>query len=532
MANTLEKLKQWQAAQARRECVEGYRVLPYKTLVELAHVCPRNEMELLQVRGIGAVKARRYGAALLAIVNSADAHSSTARRMHGDDTAASSGVYDARTGEVLQEESADVFAVSDFLRALNVLLSSHFAQVRVRGEVVDFRRNTSGHAYFQIKDAQGVMRVTVFRGAFERSGVTLEDGMEIIVTGRPQHHAQYGFSFIGETLELAGEGALKKAYDALKKKLTQEGMLDAARKRSVPDFAQRIGVITSRGSAAIGDFMSNLAPHGCRVLLAHSAVEGQRAVHELLRALRAMRAAAQCGAIEVLVVTRGGGSLESLQAFNNEAFVRALADFPVPVIAGIGHERDETLATLVADIGVSTPTAAARVLNESWTAAAARVERATRVILDAYGTCLAQAMRRVERSAARTVAYAEAIFAIPERARMAACAFAALVEQVLRSRREALVHGAQTILWQQRRQQRAVRDYLVAAQKLLAAYDPHTLLTRGYAIVRSGGRLVRRVTDVRTGGELNIRMSDGTIEATVIRVTRSAHRHGKTTEKQ
>ena len=513
----LETLQQWQTQQARREGVEGYRVLPYKTLVELARVMPRTEEELLAVKGIGAVKARRYGPTLLQLISAATTPDSAPDAVSAGAPVAAqptaSRTYTVSTGEVTPSDD-DVFGVSDFLSALNVLLSSHFRQVRVRGEVVGLRRNTTGHAYFQIKDAQGVLRVTVFRGAYELSGVELADGMEVIVTGHPQHHTQYGFSFIGETVELAGEGALKKAYDALKKKLAQEGLLDAERKRGVPQFATKIGLITSRDGAAIGDFMTNLGKYGLRVTLVHSAVEGQHAVHELRAALMTLRARAEAGALDVLVITRGGGSLESLQAFNNETIVRMIADFPVPVVAGIGHERDETLATLVADAGVSTPTAAAKAVSASWMEAAAFVAHRQRVIVQRYTEVLGRTAHSVAHAPMVLTARFQELLARFSAAQHRLAQHAAVYAQSLARTRQHIARAGAQMCTQQQRHLRATHTRLDAIAALLRARDPHTLLARGYAIVRGQHGVVRSTQDVKAGDALSIRLSDGTIEAT------------------
>ena len=509
----LEALQRWQKAQAVREGVEGYRVLPYKTLVALAQACPTNELELLSVKGIGAIKARQYGAEILRCIQSAQ---STSAELSSSPAPVESN---HNTGEV-GADTDTVFVVGEFLSALNVLMRSHFSAVRVRGEVVDFRRNHSGHAYFQIKDASAVLRVTVFRGAYEVSGVELADGMEIIVTGYPQHHAQYGFSFLASTVELCGEGALKKAYDALKTSLRAAGLLDAERKRALPPFVRRIGLITSRDGAAIGDFMTNLGAHGFHVLLRHSAVEGQQAVHELLRALADLRSYAQAGRIDVAVITRGGGSLESLQAFNNETFVRAVAEFPVPVVAGIGHERDETLTTLVADVGVSTPTAAARVLSAPYADAVARVERSTRTIMQRYAQVLRTTHTRLTDAAEYFVTRFRRVFQRYETARAAMMSHCTALARSLQARHEQLARYAGSLQTRQAQLCRRTAERISQLERLIAARDPHTLLARGYAIVRTSSRVVRTVADVTPGEELNVRVSDGTIH-TVVRDTKT-----------
>ncbi len=516
----LERLVTWQQQQAAREGVEPFRVLPYKTLVELSHAVPRNEQELLGIKGIGAIKVRRYGAALLALLNDENMTSPMRATRTCDDIQTvplESVAHNAETGEVLASPEETTFSVGDFLGALNMLMAAHFQHVRVRGEVVDYRRNHTGHAYFHIKDATGVMRVTVFRNAYELSGVELADGMEVIVTGRPQHHAQYGFSFIGETVELAGEGALKKAYDALKEKCAKEGLFAPERKRPIPDFATRIGLITSRDGAAIGDFMTNLGAHGLHIRFVHSAVEGQHAIHELIGAIRMMHALAQRGDIDVLVVTRGGGSLESLQAFNNEKIVRALATFPVPVIAGIGHERDETLTTLVADVGVSTPTAAAKALCVSWTQARTHVRQRQYDLFNAYDTVLTNTRNHITHAATALTQRFSDVLARYTRVqqRFVQCIF--VYAQAIRARREHIVRVAKYLCTAQKQLLRRAHAHIVTIEKMLMMHNPQRLLARGYAIVRGQRGVVRHVADVYSGEELNVQLSDGTIVVVVSR---------------
>ena len=159
-----------------------------------------------------------------------------------------------------------------------------------------------------------------------------------------------------------GEGALKKAYDKLKQKLEKEGLFSSEKKKPIPEFPQRIGLITSETGAVIHDFLNNLGKYGYQISFVNSRVEGQIAVQGLLLAITYFSGKE----IDVLVIIRGGGSLESLQAFNNEALVRKIADFKIPVICGIGHDKDVSLASLAADKAVSTPTAVTALLNRAW----------------------------------------------------------------------------------------------------------------------------------------------------------------------
>ncbi len=276
-----------------------------------------------------------------------------------------------------------IFSVSQFIEILNVFFRKE--DVRITGEICELKRAASGHVYFTIKDksagengGSAVLDSIIWKRNYEMCGVALEVGMEVVLTGHPNIYPPSGrLSFVADMIELVGEGALKKAYEALKKKLEAEGVFALERKRALSDLPQRIGVITSLKGAVIHDFENNLGKFGFKISVCDSRVEGQAAVKDLLARVATMRALAETGTndddgrggkfgLDALVIIRGGGSLESLQAFNNEALVRAIVDFPVPVVAGIGHDQDVPLVALAADYMSSTPTATAHLINRSW----------------------------------------------------------------------------------------------------------------------------------------------------------------------
>ncbi|PID52224.1 MAG: exodeoxyribonuclease VII large subunit [Candidatus Moraniibacteriota bacterium] len=397
----MQKLISWQQDQARKEHLEPYMVLQFNTIKEIVRIEPKTHDELLRIKGIGPAKVRKYGDDILHIVRGngvvgGEAQSSMDLFSEAEvvnDIALSSQnpkgaevQFNPETGEVIEDKKDDSITVTEFVTMLDTMLRTNFRRVRVQGEVVGFKQNANGHAYFQIKDKDSVLRCTVFRSNYELSGIQLEDGMEIIITGQPSYHKQYGFGFMGNTLELYGEGALKKAYDDLKKKLSEEGLFSSEKKRVLLQLPEKIGLITSRTGAAIGDFTSNVGQYGYKIIFHHTSVEGAYALRDIKSALEEMAKKD----IDVLVLVRGGGSLESLQAFNNETIIRMITDFPVPVIVGVGHDEDETLATLVADVGASTPTGAARSVRESWDACDKRVQNYESIIINTFDKVLQQ----------------------------------------------------------------------------------------------------------------------------------------------
>ena len=378
-----------------------------------------------------------------------------------------------------------LFTVAEYIELLNTFLKREV--VRLAGEVTQVQKAASGHLYFTVKDQkeQATLSAVIWKFNYLRCGVTLEVGMQLILTGMPNVYAPTGrLSFVADTVELTGEGALKKAYDKLKKKLDQEGVFAPERKRPIPELARVIGVVTSREGAVIHDFLNNLGKYGYDVRFADARVEGQQAVEPLLEAIETLRhefTRPTGRPIETLVVIRGGGSLESLQAFNNEMLVRALVAFPVPVIAGVGHDQDVPLAALAADAMVSTPTAAAHLLNRSWDEAYARIRQVP---------YLAQ---RVGRELQRIRADLN-------------LAWESVVDHT--------VDGI-----------RRTGELLTTAERTIRLSSPERQLHLGYAIARKGGKVIKSRQGIVAGDELSLELSDGSMATRVTENRPSALLH-------
>jgi len=260
-------------------------------------------------------------------------------------------------------EKENFISVAVYIRDINNALKS--LRTRVKGEITKINIYPTA-VYFTIKDTKedALLNCMIWRNVYEANGLDLKDGDEIIVTGAPEVYAPKGdFKLMARTIEYAGEGALKKAYEELGKKLASEGLFDDDRKQRLPDFPKKIGVITSKSGVVLQDFSSNLDRFGFSVTVVDSRVEGKDATHDLLASIKTL---SKIDDLDVVVIMRGGGAWESLQPFNTESVVRAVANLQKPVITGIGHDVDVTLTELVADFGVSTPTAVAGKLNEPW----------------------------------------------------------------------------------------------------------------------------------------------------------------------
>jgi len=287
--------------------------------------------------------------------------------------------------------------VGKFVEMLNQQIKP--LEAKIIGEVGEASAGPTGHMYFSLKDENNgaVLKCVIWRSRYEMFGVKIETGAKIIVFGHAELYAPSGrLSFICDSIELAGEGALKKEYDRLFKKLEAEGLFAAARKRPIPFCPSRIGVISAKQGAVINDFLNNIGKFGFKIEFIDSRVEGQQAVGDLLAAIKTFKRRQ----IDVLVIIRGGGSLESLQAFNNEMVVREIASFPVPVIAGIGHDKDVPLSAMAADFAPSTPTAAANLLAQSWYDFLQNIRRQQMLILGYYRNALAQAETKLTSSLA------------------------------------------------------------------------------------------------------------------------------------
>ncbi|NQU76751.1 MAG: exodeoxyribonuclease VII large subunit, partial [Planctomycetes bacterium] len=253
--------------------------------------------------------------------------------------------------------------VSDLLADIKAALAEGLPQeVVVVGEVSNFKRHGSGHLYFSLKDTGGQISAVMFRAAASRLRFEPEDGLQVVASGRVDvYEAQGKLQLYVERLLPQGAGALELAFRQLVQKLQAEGLFDAAHKKPLPGYPERICVITSATGAAIRDIRRTLARRwpAAAVYLILTAVQGESAAGEIARAVRAADANAERLGLDVLIVARGGGSVEDLWSFNAEAVARAIFDCRVPVISGVGHEIDTTIADMVADVRAATPTAAA-----------------------------------------------------------------------------------------------------------------------------------------------------------------------------
>jgi exodeoxyribonuclease VII large subunit len=389
-----------------------------------------------------------------------------------------------------------IHRVGEVLDGLNRMLEDRVGRLWVVGEVKDLRRPASGHAYFTLVDETGQLRAALFRGSARGLAFEPEEGLEVLAYGDLTVYERRGdLQLIVRRLEPRGIGALQVAFEQLRRRLEAEGLFDPASKRRLPERPVRIGVVTSDSGAALHDVLE-VARRRCPslpVLLAPTRVQGLGAEHEIAEALERIGARED---VSVVLLVRGGGSLEDLQPFNTEVVARAIAGSPVPVISGVGHEVDVTIADLVADVRAPTPSAAAEL--------AVPDDRALRGEVALRFRRLARAIDLVlERQAARLARDREAL-----RAQAPAARIAAHRERFVAAHRALLRAGAAQCV--------APGTRVAAASARLDALSPLAVLGRGYAIVRHGdGRIVRGRDDAAVGDRLELRVADAELLARV-----------------
>ena len=380
--------------------------------------------------------------------------------------------------------------VAQFIEQLNRLVKP--VSVKIIGEVSEAKCGPTGHMYFSMKDEKNpaVMSCAIWRSRYEMFGIQLKIGMKVIASGHCEIYAPSGrLSFICDSIELAGEGALKKEYDRLLAKLAAEGIFATEKKRPVPKFARRIGIITSKQGAVIHDFLNNIGKFGFQIEFIDSRVEGQLAVGDLLASIKTFKKRA----IDVLVIMRGGGSLEAMMAFNNEIIVREIAAFPVPVIAGIGHDKDVPLAAMAADVMCSTPTAAANLLTQSWQEIFRALDHYESTIIGGYKNELVQTQARLRQYAGMLSNFRYILQNITRK-------IDAIMENSLLAIKNSLLSANKQI------------SYL---QSIIESHNPERQLKLGYSIAKINGKIIKSFKKVEIGDTLDITLSDGIIDSKV-----------------
>lgn len=434
----------------------------------------------------------------------------------------------------------EILTVSELTRHARATLEREFPLLWVAGEVSNLTRAPSGHYYFTLKDAQSQVRCAMFRGRAQLVPFRLENGQQVearaLVT---LYEARGDFQLNVESLRRAGLGRLYEAFLRLRGLLEREGLFDEDRKRPLPAFPRAVGIVTSPRAAALRDVVAALgrrAPH-VPLIIYPTLVQGQEAASQIAAALTTAARRAEC---DVLLLVRGGGSLEDLWAFNEETVARAIAASPMPLIAGIGHETDITIADLAADRRAATPTAAAELASAGWFNATDDLTQRAERLAAAMRRRLENRMQRVDLAAHRLVHPAERLGRLRQRLEITATRMAA-AGQRLAARRQEQLHALHLRLAHARPSlaparvrltgaatrlpaamaagQASRRSRLERLAAMLEALSPQAALARGYSLVRApDGNLVRDSRQLAPGMTLSMQFAEGSSEAVVTRI--------------
>jgi len=395
------------------------------------------------------------------------------------------------------------YSVSEITGRIRSLLEqeSILQNLWVAGEVSNFTRASSGHVYFTLKDAGAQLACVIWRAQVQGLSLMPRSGDQIVVHGRLGVYEAGGrYQLYVDFVQPAGQGSLYQEYERLKARLEAEGLFDPARKRPLPLYPRCIGIVTSPAAAAFRDVLNILRRRYplVRVLLAPAAVQGDAAPPQIVSALAALNARED---VDVILLVRGGGSLEDLWAFNDERVARAVAASRIPVISGVGHETDFSLADFAADLRAPTPSAAAELATPDREELASRLE--------------SQSLQLDRNLSAALAARHNAVARVTR-----ALIYLAPGAQLANSRQHVDDLGARIErAWNSR--QRFLRQHLAGLAARLEALNPHAVLGRGYAIARHGatGKIITSVGQITPGTLLRVEVQDGELQAEVLKPT-------------
>ena len=403
-----------------------------------------------------------------------------------------------KPNEINNEINNDIYNVSAFLKSAKNLLEERFQWIRIVGEVSNLTRASSGHWYFSLKDQDAQVRCAFFKQSQRRLNFNPSNGQEVMLLARVSlYEARGDFQLIVMDMQMAGEGALQLAFLAMKARLEKDGLFDPARKKTLPSFPQRIGIITSPSTAALRDFIHVTARRAppIQLIIYPCLVQGSDAAQQIANAIGIANRRRE---VDVLVLTRGGGSLEDLWAFNEEVVAQAMAASQLPIVSAVGHETDFTIADFVSDCRAATPSAAAEILTpdrhallRNWQQLSRQLQQSMQHALSLRHMALAHLKQRLRHPDERLSQFNESIHALTHK-----------------------LQGAINLYFKQHERELA---YLSERLKTLS---PLNTLSRGYAIVFDANpgstQIIRQTTEVRLDQSLRIQLVDGSLAVRVI----------------
>lgn len=390
----------------------------------------------------------------------------------------------------------EILSVTELTRKVRTTIEGAFGAVWLTGEVSGLRVPASGHVYLTLKDANAQIRAVIWSSTARFLKSRPQNGDQVLCRGRLTVYEPRGdYQMTIDYLEPAGAGALYRQFEEICARLSAEGLFDAEKKRPLPPFPRRVALVTSDTGAALHDMLTVLgrrAP-GLPVLLVPARVQGAGASHELVQALAEATAASE---VDVIIIGRGGGSPEDLAAFNSESLARAIRSCPVPVIAGIGHETDITIADLASDVRAATPSAAAELVSAAWAQLGERITALERRLAAAITARLATLRLRLKNGLTGLSDPGERLRHIIQR----------VDDLTLR-----LGHAESRLLM-------AAHARLSGASGKLDELSPMAVLARGFAVVRKEGKPLTRIKGVMPGDPVDVRLSDGELACRVEQV--------------
>jgi exodeoxyribonuclease VII large subunit len=414
------------------------------------------------------------------------------------------------------EQTRQVLSVSELTGKIRKLLEKQVGQIWVSGEITNLRTQNSGHIYFTLKDAGAQLNCVCFRDAARESRALLADGQQVILQGDVTIYEVRGqYQLVVRQIELRGVGALQIAFEKLKLKLAAEGLFAPERKRPLPKYPQRIGLVTSPTGAAIRDVLHVVQRRnpGLEIILAPCRVQGDGAAKEIAAAIRLLN---EFGNVALILITRGGGSLEDLWAFNEEVVARAICESAIPVVSAVGHEIDFTIADFVADVRAATPSAAAEIITEGvfsgcrfLSQCGERMRQLFRQQFENKEYLLAQSAQRLARAHPRRKFqnWLQRLDDLQNGLSRCAKHGAQHSQIVLQNLSERLhrIRPSQNL--------KARREQLRQVEKQLNLLGPEQVLSRGYSITMdaASGKVLRNAGKVKIGQKLKTRLKAGEI---------------------
>jgi exodeoxyribonuclease VII large subunit len=415
----------------------------------------------------------------------------------------------------LSDAPGRVESVSEFTRRVKTVIEAGVRPGWVRGEVSNLRAQASGHVYFSLKDAGAQLACVLFRGDASRQSVALRDGLQLLAYGEISVYEQRGqYQLIVRLLVEDGQGRLQQEFERLKQRLADEGLFDAARKVAIPSMPDTIGFITSPTGAAVHDFIRILLRRGWRgrLVILPAKVQGEGAASDMIGMLAQAEA---LGVFDLLVIGRGGGSLEDLWAFNEEPLVRAVAACMVPIISAVGHEIDFTLCDFAADVRAETPSAAAELVSSSFVSGGERTAHAAESMDDAMESAFDRRRERLDHARSRLRLLSPRALIEQNQLRLDDLSNRALAaaRAGIQRQRQGLTAVAGRFRGCSPEPRISLESHrLLALWKRLQAASPVSVLNRGFAIVRDGqGRPVPRRASVQPGQRLTNEFADGSV---------------------